>query len=643
MEAKREKPNMSRRTYLRALGQGAYNCVYEFNKIDEDNPSQNQHFAFRLSIFPVPSQEGINAAKQTLYELSIQQKASKSKSQFLRKKWEKEDEATGTPAKLLYKTRTEREKTASKWLDKSVRLSQEESAQRDVFFAERGVLKEWFHESDAPNPEAVVKLYRARYFLQWLQQYKSHFGPSVLETRSPHWKEYDRLTDVVADFDNMNIPICRNLETQRDFLEHEGIPFKWSVERMELLQPWAGRHPDDLKRDLFAMLWYFMTLGMTFGFRHHDLKPPNLMMRSYERPQHFRFTFDNGRKSWDFAATKIAVPIDFDFVTFNASTRMPQQRTELGTPNYMPPEAFVLELYNDARATQFEENSLLDEATLKRLLITLLEKRCYAWSSHNRRFEGPDGYDQWSIGIMTLQRLFRSYVPGVDLDNALLRWAQHSAEAQNFENAVINQARERRVKLLRWGRQDMAGQYLQYAFVSFMVTAIVQEQTYEEFEETLLSADYATSLVFGEQMMGIFKYAFTTRTFRDISNYLRERIPLEYRTLLKLLMDWNPRNRIGYEWLDLDLWEEFRASDLSLEHRPDATISWSHMMPFRLTGPDYEGLQSQISATAASCNACGRANPQKQCGNRQCGQGALYCNQACADADWARHNCLSAK
>lgn len=573
------------------LGKGTYNCVFSYTNVET-----KEEYAFRLSLVPLP-QHAVYDQLQKYYE-----QLERDLEEYEEQNPEPQPASSSDWWKLKVYRRNPRGEI-SFW---SMHL-----ARWNVFLAERGI---------PPNyrgPKAFFPLhYRARAILEWLQTLRPYLGPALLATRP--WKSFpsfealsEDLRVSQLDFSNKIQKDCPNLIGTHKTLKDAHVPYTWSVEKMERLEEWDPKTVQDFQKHMFGFLWFFMVLGSKdggVGFRHHDIKPGNLLTRRYraDKPHRFRFILGNARV-WEFESTSMGVVIDFDLSTLDISRRQPAQRHMVGTLKYAPPEAIIYFLYEKSRNRRAMNDSSLYADYYES------EEIFGAWYMNYDRQLDADGYDQWALGMILLDSLELSFIDHFG-DASLF------AYAKQYE-AAINDAMAVRGFFL----EEEFETYSIHLFFGILHMCLIHGVSEKD---PFRNCPKWFPIAFFESQKCIFIEAFKSQTYQAVKSSMPNSKPLvHFRSLLHILLAWDPKDRIGSKWLDDPIWNDMVQSS-SL---PAYVASWPPSSgPIRFSPQQLQDMQSRI------CAECKAVSVTAQCG---AGCGTFYCDQQCADVHWTVHQC----
>lgn len=476
------------------------------------------------------------------------------------------------------------------------------------------------------DDEEFVLLYRARYMLTFLNQFIYAFGPSIVkeigvtevfsgsEAESVFRSQYD-------------VSLCEKLEeTMRQYAPPYGPGFYIMTQTMEELQggPWKGTSAEEI----FSLLWFLATTQRAIQFQHHDLKPANLLTRTYSQEQTFSFVFefkDTRPKTWTIQTDKVPVVIDLDFATIHYSF-FDVDRIRVGTWHYAPPDALFLDYMYDLKALHrdFNYSDFVSPSEDK------WEKLFYFGK------EDEDGYDMWAVGMILLENIapmqmttLRSLLMPIareyreDVESVIT-----SAGYSTYPNAPTPNER------LYGVRKNTS---LMYILINTVITCVVQGSlALPLFENETKYGFRYPGFFFGSQPQ--FAKAFVIPELGAFQREFNESdLFLPYRDLIRRLMSWNPRER-GSQGVILEEFSKpgkiFHPFVVSQPARNGETFTYNEVMENE-EGPvmaykDFNQLKSPIG-----CAQCLIRPAISQCG-RECGT-AFYCGQQCADIHYEQH------
>jgi serine/threonine protein kinase len=121
----------------------------------------------------------------------------------------------------------------------------------------------------------------------------------------------------------------------------------------------------------FLLFWTLYVFNTSFGFRHRDIKPKNIVVKKLDAPKTFQFRL--GDNKWSFETRYVPMLIDFGLASLVGSR--PSQRTAAGTIYYVPPEVLANMMWTEHRA--------------------------FSVPTHN--FENEDAFDTWSLSLALLE------------------------------------------------------------------------------------------------------------------------------------------------------------------------------------------------------------------------------------------------
>lgn len=524
------------------IGSGTYNCVLSFV-----NPATGEQYAFRISVFPAKNaelkrKESIRFGEVVLRRQTYQEGASMVAN------WPA-DRVKAGPDWLWAKEAMSYLEDVSYWAMEQARLR--------AFLAERGIPPEFTRW-----PESFLMQYRARAILNWMQLLQDYIGPALLRTPGP-WRAFSHLQDVAKDLGVSYSTIeyliadhCGSIEEIELALEDANVPYVWVIEKMEMLAEWKPTSDPELRRHIFALMWFFMTMGSyeLAGFRHHDLKPDNLLTRRYSEQRRFRFELMPGRRVWEFDADTMGVVIDLDFATLDISSRLKKHRESMGTLVFAPPEASIAECYRDERDSQAVKSNSMNAEFPE--LDALFGPRFVEWYRNPQRHMGADGYDQWSLGLVVL-----AGVPGPPVFFPSVERGPLQVFASQYAAAIMRSLPLAEEKMMR------------YLFRTVLIACAVHNvPAHDPFGEC---PRWFPSLFFEDQQE-LFGEAMETEAYQRLVATFHENDEVEpYLLLLAQLFAWEPKERMSSDWLDDPLWEDF----LVVDAEPEPTTTTARWPP----------------------------------------------------------------
>lgn len=392
---------------------------------------------------------------------------------------------------------------------------------------------------------AFLKRFRARAILQWMQDFKNVFGPSILYVERPFQTLptlFEMAKNLGVNVDDLWNILCAPLKKAKHTFKTEGIPYEWSIEKQELLISYRSskRTILELVKDTFCLLWYFMTLGSPrLGFRHRDFKTDNLLLRKYDQSKAFRFE-SKKYGTFEFLTDSVPVVIDFDFATLNSSNKTkPNARFIVGTWNYAPPEAFIFNLYKPllrkAMKSTHSSNPFAD-------LEQVFGQPYIKWITSDRSFQGADGYDQWAVGLILLKKLCHlKSIKLLDLENNPMI----SKFAEIFELSIITflDFSEKQVDDLF----SSDTRFLQHFFINTLLICAVRNESWENPFKNV--PDFYPRWLLHDNV-DLFRAAMRNREFINFQQGLKKKAFSNFFPLLRQLFAWNPDIRLRTSWLD---------------------------------------------------------------------------------------------
>lgn len=223
--------------------------------------------------------------------------------------------------------------------------------------------------------DSKVYILRGLDIVDAFQQFEAILGPSLLKTWAP-----SALYSVDEFKQLYNTQILNSLcSSVKNKLNDN---FEVAVQNLEYLSGGEYNHRtrESVETEtfcLFSLLWFMHVAQIQFKFRHHDLKPANIMIRKYDQVQNMVFYID--KKDFLFQTKIVPVIIDYDFATLYTSVRR-TDRDNLGTYDFAPPDVLA-----------------------RHINVAIQRSDYYV---HNPEV---DGYDWWAIGCIFLHRFVDLY------------------------------------------------------------------------------------------------------------------------------------------------------------------------------------------------------------------------------------------
>jgi serine/threonine protein kinase len=190
------------------------------------------------------------------------------------------------------------------------------------------------YEVQEPDESAIAVL-RGLDLVSLLQREPSLLGPSLLKEKAHYVLEPPQFTLT------NNPEFCAKIKEQTAEFDENNIPYKYAVQYIEYLQGGLFKKKleyTELVRSIFCLLWFIHTAQKRFEFSHRDLKPDNIVFRTYEKPKLFTFYYGNDY-CFSFFSAKVPVIIDFDLSTVGATQH---SKMDTGTRYTAPPESILI-------------------------------------------------------------------------------------------------------------------------------------------------------------------------------------------------------------------------------------------------------------------------------------------------------------
>lgn len=383
---------------------------------------------------------------------------------------------------------------------------------RGRFLASRG---------DQDNEEHAL-IHRARFMLTFLTRFRQVLGPSFVHElgQVQIFAGTNPLAELASVY-RVNWGECTKLvENAKEY--GKKIGYSIVVQKMEKLgNPWSGFNLGQI----FSLLWFFAKAHRAFRFRHHDLKPQNLLTRVYEK-QHV-FVFKHGNRIWKFPESNLPVVIDLDFATIRG-TQFAVDRNRLGSYSYAPPDAIFREFLIDSKHyNRFRFNPDLH------LGLSMEEWRaCFSFGPDDQ-----DGYDLWSIGLMILANL----VPSTFMQKVIFElWPL----SRDFANMIQSYYFQQRLEFPP--APPKYPHYLRYLFINTVIScAILTPYDAKEWDWSHFGGSnprYSGKLFKPKN----FNNGMATNAVVRLHNGFHTQPRFDqHRTLIQRLMAWEPTQRGG--------------------------------------------------------------------------------------------------
>lgn len=241
------------------------------------------------------------------------------------------------------------------------------------------------------NPAASTIVKRGLEMVHVFQSFQNALGPSLLQEMTQYQiideKDLDKhvegeLCSTIED--TRNLP--ENVITEDDLEIDDKAKNEFALQHIEFLSGGdftytslkklraksnVNMGSDDICFATFSLLWFFSMSQQLFGFRHHDLKGANMMIRYTTELK--EYTFEIEAVLYRFRSFFVPVVIDYDFGSVY-STTTPEDRDQKGTPYTRSPD---------------------------HLLWSMYEREGYKYDFKYN----PHVYDYWSLGICFFELL----------------------------------------------------------------------------------------------------------------------------------------------------------------------------------------------------------------------------------------------
>lgn len=255
------------------------------------------------------------------------------------------------------------------------------------------------------EPETKQTVIRGLEMIHIFKQFSSRLGPSLLREISPYRIIYQS-----------EIPqyIKGNLSLSADPLKLNQVALQ-HIERLgggDLNAPNMNLKQEEQVFCVFCLLWFFASAQQLFGYRHRDLKGPNIVLRhipdSKERTV-FKISDGNNVYHYHYDYKVAPVVIDYDFASVY-TTKEYSDRDMVGTDYTVPPDVIVERI---ADLADYVEDG--------------------DWRIYN-----PHVYDYWSLGICILELLWKEEKRLDELFRLEASlFAQHITKTPTFELSEI--------------------------------------------------------------------------------------------------------------------------------------------------------------------------------------------------------------
>jgi serine/threonine protein kinase len=375
---------------------------------------------------------------------------------------------------------------------------------------------------DQTFDEYDLLVLRGTAIVHLLNQILSELGPSMLREVSPFLiANQPELKQIVTNPDLL----CVNIRPER-----AGFFVLQNIELLETGKPKLEERPGAVF--LFSLLWFFAAARTQFNFKHHDLKPANLLIRFSAdgfdpSPIDYLYVF---KETHRFLLTSEYVPvvIDYDFASVQ-TTRNEADVHRLGTMVYAPPDALLLDLFYES---PFQTPFPLD---------------------HETRVAVSENYDLWAVAIIFLEYV-RALNPVTLLRVECNDWAERTMALLLIDSRRDNQA------MFLW-KQNVARNRsynveLLSAYCMARQVALVMDADGFYLRDRIPESRHFEDISLLHTLAG-------TQLVRRMER-LRTLYPAVFNVVRRLLMT-NPRERSygnrPWEFLKEDLFQQFRTFD----------------------------------------------------------------------------------
>lgn len=361
-----------------------------------------------------------------------------------------------------------------------------------------------YDNTNRKRPNDMVK--RGLEILHIFQNYKGVLGPSLLEETSPY-----RIFPETEENDHVVGAMCEKIrELQMTWGKTKGNVF--ALQHVEYLQGGEFSKSTGIDKSYnpmfaFSLLWFLDAAQRVFDFRHHDLKPENIVFRKTETIQEYNFNW-NSSLYFHIQTHYVPVVIDYDFASVK-STQDKIFRNTVGTLYAGSPDAHLYWIHHDNK---------------------LLYTKPY----------NEDVLDWWSLGFAILEL----YVPHLD--------DQFYEERSNYTSFIMNPKNRRFSLRTSPDAFRVTMNRLHVFFFSCCVAALFNES-----DSVVPPSEWYPNV----QEFFPPQYSFSmngNRRFVQLRNWLRNpKQDFVVREILPRLFSWEPsrRNFGGESWRFIEMFQ----------------------------------------------------------------------------------------